>query len=116
MTLLVLEIQLSTTEGWNHPSSKPVPLIAYLVAQSSKPKDLVFDAFLGSASTLIACEQTNRTCYGIELEEKFVDVAVKRYIAQVGKSDEVYVLRDGEKIRYQDLNIEENNTGASAPF
>ena len=109
-------IRNSTTEGWNHPSSKPVPLIAYLVAQSSKPKDLVFDAFLGSASTLIACEQTNRTCYGIELEEKFVDVAVKRYIAQVGKSDEVYVLRDGEKIRYQDLNIEENNTGASAPF
>lgn len=109
-------IRNSTTEGWNHPSSKPVPLIAYLVAQSSKPKDLVFDAFLGSASTLIACEQTNRTCYGIELEEKFVDVAVKRYISQVGKSDEVYVIRDGEKIRYQDLNIEENNTGASAPF
>ena len=109
-------IRNSTTEGWNHPSSKPVPLIAYLVAQSSKPKDLVFDAFLGSASTLIACEQTNRTCYGIELEEKFVDIAVNRYIAQVGKSDEVYVLRDGEKIRYQDLNIEENNTGASAPF
>ena len=102
--------------GWNHPSSKPVPLIAYLVAQSSKPKDLVFDAFLGSASTLIACEQTNRTCYGIELEEKFVDVAVKRYIAQVGKSDEVYVIREGEKIKYKDLNIEENNTGASAPF
>ena len=71
---------------------------------------------LGSASTLIACEQTSRTCYGIELEEKFVDVAVKRYIAQVGKSDEVYVLRDGEKLRYQDLNIEENSTGASAPF
>ena len=109
-------IRNSTTEGWNHPSSKPVPLIAYLIAQSSKPNDLVFDAFLGSASTLIACEQTNRTCYGIELEEKFVDVAVKRYIAQVGKSDEVYVIRDGEKIKYKDLNIEENDTGASAPF
>ena len=109
-------IRNSTTEGWNHPSSKPVPLIAYLIAQSSKPNDLVFDAFLGSASTLIACEQTNRTCYGIELEEKFVDVAVKRYIAQVGKSDEVYVIRDGKKIKYQDLNIEENDTGASAPF
>lgn len=109
-------IRNSTTEGWNHPSSKPVPLIAYLIAQSSKPNDLIFDAFLGSASTLIACEQTNRTCYGIELEEKFVDVAVKRYIAQVGKSDEVYVLRDGEKIPYKDLNVEEINTGASAPF
>lgn len=109
-------IRNSTTEGWNHPSSKPVPLIAYLIAQSSKPNDLVFDAFLGSASTLIACEQTNRTCYGIELEEKFVDVAVKRYIAQVGKSDEVYVLRDGQKTRYQDLNIDETNSGASALF
>lgn len=109
-------IRNSTTEGWNHPSSKPVPLIAYLIAQSSKADDLVFDAFLGSASTLIACEQTNRTCYGIELEEKFVDVAVKRYIAQVGKPDDVYVVRDGGKIRYQDLDVGENNTGASAPF
>lgn len=110
-------IRNSTTEGWGHPSSKPIPLIAYLIQQSSKKEDLVFDAFLGSASTLIAADQTDRTCYGIELDEKFVDVAVKRYINQVGTDSEVFVLRDGAKIPYKDLKIEEkNDTGASAPF
>jgi hypothetical protein len=62
----------------------------------------VLDGFLGSASTLIACEQLNRVCYGIELEPKFVDVAVNRYIQQVGDSGNVYVLRDGKKISYTD--------------
>jgi len=60
----------------------------------------VLDGFLGSASTLIACEQMGRTCYGIELEPKFVDVAVQRYRSIPDASNEVYVIRDGEKIDY----------------
>ena len=64
---------------------------------------VVLDGFLGSASTLIACEQLNRTCYGIELEPKFVDVAVQRYIAQVGSADGVSVIRDGKTYQYSEV-------------
>ena len=96
-------IKNSQTEGFGHPSSKPVALIAYLLNQSSKPKDFVLDGFLGSASTLIACEQLGRTCYGIELEPKFVDVAVERYASAVGSHDEIYVQRDGKQFSYNQI-------------
>ena len=93
-------IKSSKDDGCGHPSSKPVPLIAYLVKQCTQDNGIVLDGFLGSASTLIACEQLNRICYGIELEPKFVDVAVNRYINQAGSSDNVYVLRGGRKYTY----------------
>ena len=93
-------IKSSKEDGCGHPSSKPVPLIAYLVKQCTQDNGIVLDGFLGSASTLIACEQLNRICYGIELEPKFVDVAVNRYINQAGSSDNVYVLRGGRKYTY----------------
>ena len=96
-------IKNSQTEGFGHPSSKPVALISYLLNQSSKPKDFVLDGFLGSASTLIACEQPGRTCYGIELEPKFVDVAVERYASAVGSHDEIYVQRDGKQFSYNQI-------------
>ena len=72
-------IKDSEKEGFSHPSSKPVPLIVYLIKQCTQTNGIVLDGFLGSATTLIACEQIDRTCYGIELEPKFVDVAVVRY-------------------------------------
>ena len=95
-------IKNSKNDGCGHPSSKPVPLIAYLIKQCTQENGLVLDGFLGSASTLIACEQLNRICYGIELEPKFVDVAVNRYIQQAGTSDNVYVIRDGKKLAYDE--------------
>lgn len=95
-------IKNSKNDGCGHPSSKPVPLIAYLIKQCTQENGLVLDGFLGSASTLIACEQLNRICYGIELEPKFVDVAVNRYIQQVGISDNVYVIRNGKKLAYDE--------------
>ena len=95
-------IKNSKEDGCGHPSSKPVPLIAYLIKQCTQENGLVLDGFLGSASTLIACEQLNRICYGIELEPKFVDVAVNRYIQQAGISDNVYVIRDGNKLAYDE--------------
>ncbi len=100
-------IKNSKEDGCGHPSSKPVPLIAYLVKQCTMTNGLVLDGFLGSASTLIACEQLNRVCYGIELEPKFVDVAVQRYIAQVGSPDGVSVQRDGLTYRYDELAVTE---------
>ena len=97
-------IKDSEKEGFSHPSSKPVPLIVYLIKQCTQTNGLVLDGFLGSATTLIACEQINRTCYGIELEPKFVDVAVVRYLQYKNNdSSDVYVIRDSEKIQYSDL-------------
>ncbi len=77
---------------------------AYLVKQWTQTNGLVLDGFLGSASTLIACDQLGRICYGVELEPKFVDVAVQRYAAAHDCSfADVYVERDGEKIPYADV-------------
>ena len=95
-------IKDSEKEGCGHPSSKPVPLIAYLIKQSTQTNGLVLDGFLGSASTLIACEELNRICYGIEIEPKFVDVAVKRYLNLVGSDEDISLLRDGKKYKYED--------------
>lgn len=95
-------IKDSKKDGCGHPSSKPVPLIAYLIRQCTQTNGLVLDGFLGSASTLIACEQLGRVCYGVELEPKFVDVAVKRYLEfRNGDAADVYVERNGEKIPYE---------------
>ncbi|MDE7104946.1 MAG: ParB N-terminal domain-containing protein [Ruminococcus sp.] len=101
-------IRDSKKDGCGHPSSKPVPLIAYLISQCTQTNGMVLDGFLGSASTLIACEQLNRICYGVELEPKFVDVAVNRYISlKNGSSDDVYVIRNGRKIPYTEINANE---------
>ena len=104
-------IKNSKEDGHGHPSSKPVPLIAYLIQQCTQTNGTVLDCFLGSASTLISCEQIGRICYGIELEPKFVDVAVKRYIElKEGKSDDVFVIRNGEELPYSAVKIEEEAT------
>ena len=100
-------IKNSKEDGCGHPSSKPIPLIAYLVGLSTQTNGLVLDSFLGSASTLIACEQIARVCYGIEIEAKFVDVAVKRYIEQVGTEKDVYLIRDGKEYPYKEVKIDE---------
>ena len=103
-------IKSSKDDGCGHPSSKPVLLIAYLVKQCTQENGLVLDSFLGSASTLIACEQLGRICYGVELEPKFVDVAVKRYIQQVGGSEGVMVERDGRTLSYEDVAVPAEDT------
>ena len=92
-----------TKKNTDHPTMKPIPLLAYPIKNSSMSNTLVLDPFGGSGSTLIACEQTDRSCYTIELDEKFCDVIVKRYIEQVGTADEVSVLRDGQTYSYTDL-------------
>ncbi len=97
-------IKDSEKEGFGHPSSKPVPLIAYLIKQCTQTNGVVLDGFLGSASTLIACEEINRICYGVELEPKFVDVAVQRYVHyHDGASEDVYLLRDGRRFTLDEI-------------
>ena len=85
---------------------KPIPLLAYPIMNSSMSNSVVLDPFAGSGSTLIACEQTDRICYTVELDEKFCDVIVKRYIEQVGSSDGVTVQRDGLTYKYSEVSNE----------
>ena len=68
------------TQDYVHPTQKPVELIMYALNNSSKVDDVVLDPFLGSGSTLIACEKTNRVCVGMELDPKFADVIIQRYV------------------------------------
>ena len=90
----------------DHPTMKPIPLLAYPIMNSSMSNSVVLDPFGGSGSTLIACEQTDRICYTVELDEKFCDVIVKRYIEQVGGSDGVTVQRDGLTYKYSEVSNE----------
>lgn len=87
----------------DHPTMKPISLLAYPIMNSSMSNTLVLDPFGGSGSTLIACEQTDRSCFTIELDEKFCDVIVKRYIEQVGSDAEVSVQRDGLTYTYAEI-------------
>ena len=90
----------------DHPTMKPIPLLAYPIMNSSMSNSVVLDPFGGSGSTLIACQQTNRICYTIELDEKFCDVIVKRYIEQVGGADSVTVQRDGLTYKYSEVEVQ----------
>ena len=92
-----------------HPTMKPIALVAYPILNSSMTNGLVLDPFGGSGSTLIACEQTDRTCYTIEIDEKYADVIVKRYIEQIGNDENVYLVRNGEKIKYSDIRKGDEN-------
>ena len=86
----------------DHPTMKPIQLMAYPIQNSSMRGTIVLDSFLGSGSTLIAADQTGRVCYGIELDEKFVDVIVKRYIEVTGDT-EVTVQRNHEVLTYNQV-------------
>lgn len=82
-----------------HPTMKPLEILMYLIKNSSKEKDIVFDPFLGSGSTLMASEQTNRICYGVELSPQYCDVIVNRFKAYMEKSGTPYkIKRNGEII------------------
>ena len=82
-----------------HPTMKPLELVGKAISNSSKPKELVLDLFGGSGSTLIAAEQLSRKSYLMELDEKYVDVIVKRFMRSVDNDlvERSYRLRDGEK-------------------
>ena len=88
----------------DHPTMKPVTLMSYPIKNSTMTNGIVLDPFLGSGSTLIACMETDRVCKGIELDPKFVDVIVKRSIAQNdGRYDDVFVIRDGQKLMFDEV-------------
>jgi len=78
----VLDFQRPTSSQ-QHPTMKPVELMAYQITNNTKQEDIVLDSFLGSGSTLIAAQKTGRHCYGLELDPKYVDVIVQRYVDYV---------------------------------
>ena len=86
-----------------HPTMKPVALFAYQIKNNTYKGDAVLDTFGGSGSTLIACEQLGRKCFMCELDEHYVDVIVKRYIDYTNNKNDVYVIRDGQKIKYSEI-------------
>lgn len=87
-----------------HPTMKPVELFAYLIINNTKGEDIILDTFLGSGTTLIAAEKTGRICYGMELDPKYVDVIVARYIKYTGNTD---IRRNGEPIDASLFDVKE---------
>ena len=95
----------------NHPTSKPLDLLGYPICNSSQENAIVIDTFGGSGSTMMACEQTNRICCMMELDEKYASVILRRYVEDTGDSENVYVERGGEKIPYSALVKEVETDG-----
>lgn len=87
----------------NHPTSKPLDLLGYPIGNSSQENAVVMDTFGGSGSTMMACEQLNRICCMMELDEKYASVILRRYVEDTGDAENVYVVRNGEQIPYSDL-------------
>nr|WP_322786996.1 site-specific DNA-methyltransferase [Pseudobacteroides cellulosolvens] len=89
-----------------HPTMKPVNLVAYPIKNSSLSNCIVLDPFGGSGSTLIASEQLGRICNTMELDEKYCDVIVKRFINQAERTDDVFLLRNGSKLSWDEVEKE----------
>jgi len=90
----VWKLQKDKAIKYKHPTQKPVELSVEAIDKTTKPKAVILDLFLGSGSTLIACEKLDRICYGMELDPKYCDVIVKRWENFTGKKAE---LENGQK-------------------
>ena len=87
----------------NHPTSKPLDLLSYPIGNSTQENGIVLDTFGGSGSTMMACEQTNRICYMMELDEKYASVILRRAVEDGISPDDIFVERDGVRYGYADL-------------
>lgn len=96
----VWEINRDSVNSYEHPTQKPVALAAFAIEHHSAMREVVADLFLGSGSTLIACEQTERTCYGLELDATYVDVVVSRFIKFTNGEKPVVNAETGEDCRH----------------
>jgi len=94
--------EVARETGTIHPTQKPVEIPIRAISNSTEPGDLVIDFFAGSGSTLIAAEMTGRICYSTELDPKYVDAIVRRYIEMTGDTG-VYVERDGEEYTWNEI-------------
>ena len=94
-----------TVEGKTrvHPTQKPVGMLADILKDFSEENDSILDCFGGSGSTLIACEQLNRKCYMAELDPRYVSVIVQRWLNLTGRKDEIFCIRDGQRLTYDEV-------------
>lgn len=99
----VWEVDRVPTNKYLHPTQKPIELFAIPIRNHTLADEICLDPLLGSGSQLIACEQLNRVCRGIEIEPRYIDVIVKRYAAFVESADDIFCERDGERIPYNKL-------------
>lgn len=84
--------------NYKHPTQKPVQMITKALFNSSKQGEVVSDLFLGSGSTMLACQKTNRICYGMELDPKYVDVIVQRFVDYTGQEE---IIKNGKPIKWK---------------
>ncbi|STD38938.1 modification methylase [Corynebacterium striatum] len=87
----------------DHPTSKPLDLLAYPIGNSTQANAIVLDTFAGSGSTLMAAEATDRICYCMELDEKYASVILRRYAEHTGDAAGITCLRGGKEYAYLDL-------------
>lgn len=87
-----------------HPTMKPLKLIAKLIINSSRKDDIIIDLFGGSGSTLMAAEQINRTAYLMELDTKYADAIVRRYMSL---NKDIKLIRGGEVLDVKELFIQD---------
>lgn len=87
----------------NHPTSKSLDLLSYPIGNSTQENGVVIDTFGGNGSTMMACEQMNRICYMMELDEKYASVILRRYVENTNNAEGVFVERNGRKIPYTEL-------------
>ena len=87
----------------DHPTMKPIPLVAYPIQNSSRPGDLILDLFGGSGSTLMACEQSGRKCYMMEIDPLYCDVIVRRYI-KATTDKKIQLIRDGTTLEFESIS------------
>ena len=87
----------------NHPTSKPLDLLGYPVGNSTQENAIVIDTFGGSGSAMMACEQMNRICRMMELDEKYASVILRRAVENGIAPEDIFVERNGEKIPYSSL-------------
>jgi DNA modification methylase len=91
-----------------HPTMKPLELVGKAISNSSRRHESVLDLFGGSGSTMIASDQLDRKSFLMELDERFVDVIVKRYIKHKESDENCYLIRNGERSPISHFDIFEN--------
>lgn len=106
----VMEYDRPNRNG-EHPTMKPVGLFAYQISNNTHEDDHVLDSFGGSGTTIMACEQLNRTGYVMELDPHYCDVIIQRYINFKGSADDVFCLRNGIKMPYKEVKDDGEERG-----
>jgi len=98
----------SDEEKYDHPTQKPVKLMKKSILSHTRRGELVYEPFLGSGTTLAAAESTQRVCYGLELDPKFMDVIVQRWQGMTGKQ----AVLDGDGRMFAEISVEHSEVAA----